>query len=107
MRNELLHGGSAVALAGKDNVTLNALVENVGGLAWVALLDAIARVSTKREPLQLQLLRPSTVLHQRLLFIADMARPCAADQEPTFDDFPPKGLEVRLVPQERTDAHSQ
>jgi hypothetical protein len=30
-----------------------------------------------------------------------MARPCAADQEPTFDDFPPKGFKVNMVVTDR------
>jgi hypothetical protein len=97
MRHALLHGDRTNAVAERYNVTLAELVDQVGQLAWVALMDAVARCSSEKGRWHLRLIQPSTFAHNRLEFVAEMARPCDADQEPSHDDFPPKGLDVKFV----------
>ena len=65
MRHALMHGDLLAKVEREHGRTLSELVDELGRLAWVALLDALMRVSTHHGKVRLRVIQPSTFLHHR------------------------------------------
>lgn len=98
MRHALLHGDEVAKVEQENGVTLSQLVDVVGKLAWVALLDALVR-RTAEDRVQVGLIQPTTFLHHRVAFKAHVGIQTPVDREPAFSDLP--NFEVDLIVEER------
>jgi hypothetical protein len=68
MRHALMHGDLVAEVEREHGRKLSKLVDDLGRLAWVALLDALMRASTLRGKVRLEVIQPSTFLHHRGVF---------------------------------------
>ena len=100
MRHALLHGDEVARVESENGVTLSQLVDVVGQVAWVALLDALLRRSAT-DRVHLALIQPNTFLHRRVAFKGHVGFQSPRDREPTFADLP--NFEVDLIVQDRPD----
>ena len=92
MRHALMHGDLVAEVEREHGRSLDELADELGRLAWAALLDMLMRVSSRRGKVRLRLIQPSTFLHHRGVFTAQVAvgfaghggRACGANNEPTL-----------------------
>ncbi len=81
----------------KHNLRLVQLVEDLGRLAWVALLDSLNRISAKRGKVRLRMMQPSTLVHRRGIGRAHVSAGFALGRQPRFDEIPKFELSVDIV----------
>lgn len=98
-RHALLHAEDLSEVERRNETTLAQLVDLVGGLAWVALLDALVRHAPSEGPKRIDLIQPNTFLHHRVAFKVQVSCPTRPDREPLFTDLPQ--FELNLIVKER------
>jgi hypothetical protein len=102
MRHALLHGDLVEEVERECGRKLSELVDDLGRLAWVALLDALAKASKHRGKVRLRLIQPSTFLRYQQVFTGHVSAEFAVGREPTFDEIPNFELSSHIVDRPHT-----
>ena len=99
MRHALMHGDQITKVEDQFGMKLGTLVDQVGRLAWVVVLDCLLKTSTQTGTVKLRLVQASTFLHQRQEVYAHIAVGFALGRTPGFAEIP--HLQINRHLQER------
>jgi hypothetical protein len=97
MRHALMHGDLLSKVEQESGKTLNELVDSLGQLAWVALLDGLTRTSRQKGTVRLQIIQPNTFLRHRQLLTVHVAAGFALGREPRFEEIPHYEINSRVI----------
>ena len=99
MRHALLHGDQVSRVEAEFDLTLSQLVDIVGQIAWIALLNNLVPAVGQERTFRMGFIQPNTFLHHRVEFKGHVGFKSPNDRPPVFTDIPK--IDVNLIVKEQ------
>ena len=94
MRHALLHGDRVSRVEAEFDRTLSQLVDTVGNVAWVALLNNLAPTVRQKGVVQMGFIQPNTFLHHQVDLRVHVAFESPSGRPSVFADIPQFELDL-------------